>query len=117
MNSPRLFADGYLQPWFVGYALIGLVVQGVVPVMTPLTAEPHGPLAVGLVVAGFYLGMLSSPLFGALADRTGRQRLVFVASFPVIGAAAVLFSATDRVWAMFLCMAVAGAGAGAAQTS
>lgn len=111
------FRRGYLGPWLSGYALVGLVVSGIVPVLLPLSADPHGMFAVGLVVTAFYLGMLIAPLFGSLADRTGTQRWVFLGSFPVTAAGAILFGFADQTWQMFLCIFVVGAGAGAAQTT
>lgn len=112
-----LIAENYLRPWFVGYALIGLVVSGIVPILIPLSVDPKGAIAVGLVVAAFYLGTLTAPFFGSLADRRGAQRVLFVASFPIIAAAAIVFALVDPTWVRFLCMLVAGAAAGAAQTT
>ncbi|MCK0437959.1 MFS transporter [Gordonia alkaliphila] len=108
---------GYLAPWFGGYSMVGLVVSGIVPVLLPLSVTAKGPIAVGLVVAGFYLGMLMAPFFGSVADRTGTQRLVFLASFPTAAAGSVLFAFAGMTWAMFLCMLLVGASAGAAQTT
>jgi len=112
-----LFRQGYLPPWLSGYALIGLVVSGIVPILIPLSMDPKGEVAVGAVVAAFYLGTLAAPLFGSLADRTGTQRVVFIASFPIIAAASAVFGLVDGTVARFVCMLVAGAGAGAAQTT
>lgn len=119
MSAPsirRLIADGYLQPWFLGYALYGLVLSGIVPILIPLSAESKGPIAVGFVVAAFYLGMLTAPFIGPIADRTGHQRLFFIASFPVVGAAAIGFGMAHQLWAMLLWIFVAGVGTGAGQT-
>lgn len=112
-----LFQRGLVQPWFTGYMLVGLVVSGIVPILIPLSMDPKGEFAVGAVVAAFYLGTLAAPFFGSVADRTGTQRLVFIASFPIIAAASATFGLVDGTAARFVCMLAAGAGAGAAQTT
>ncbi|AVM01176.1 MFS transporter [Gordonia iterans] len=111
-----LFRQGYLPPWLSGYALIGLVVSGIVPVLLPLSVDPKGAIAVSLVVAGFYLGMLIAPAFGALADSTDSHRTLFLASFPIAAAGALGFAFSHQTWLMFLCIFVVAAAAGAAQT-
>lgn len=111
-----IFSRQLLSWWLLGYALVGMVVSGIVPILIPLSVEPKGPLAVGAVVAAFYLGMLAAPLFGSLADRTDHRRLTFLAAFPVMAAAAATFGVLDHTAGRFGCMLVCGAAAGAAQT-
>lgn len=107
----------WLEPWFAAYALVGLLVSGIVPILVPLTVEHAGAFAVGLVVAAFYGGTLFAPVFGSVADKTGTQRLTFLASFPTMAVAAVLFSQVHATALWFLCALLAGAAAGAAQTT
>ena len=107
----------WLEPWFAAYALVGLVVSGIVPILVPLTVEHEGPFAVGLVVAAFYGGTLFAPVFGAVADKTGTQRLTFLASFPTMAVAAVVFSQVHTTVWWFAAALLAGAAAGAAQTT
>lgn len=106
----------WLEPWFAAYALAGLLVNGIVPLLIPLTASAKGPGAVAVVVAAFFAGQLTAPFTGRLADRAGRQRIVFLGSFPVMAAAAIAFGLADDVPAWVAAAAVAGAAAGAAQT-
>lgn len=108
--------QGFLPEWLNGYALIGLVVSGIVPVLLPLSAAPKGAIIVGLVVAAFYLGMVMSPVFGSLADNTHTHRVMFIATFPISAAGAILFGFSDQTWQMLVCIFVVGAAAGAAQT-
>ena len=71
----------WTEPWYSAYALVGMMVLGVAPILIPLTVEQggkNGATLVGLVVAAFYAGGLLAPVLGSLADRTGRQRLVFL---------------------------------------
>lgn len=106
----------WLEPWFAAYALAGLLVNGMVPLMIPITASAEGPGAVAVVVAAFFVGQLTAPITGRLADRAGRQRLVFLGSFPVMAAGAVGFGLAQDVPGWVVAAAVAGAAAGAAQT-
>jgi MFS family permease len=106
----------WLEPWFAAYALAGLLVNGIVPLLIPLTAAEKGPGAVAVVVAAFFVGQLTAPFVGRMADRGGRQRIVFLGSFPVMAAAAIGFGLADDVPGWVAAAAVAGAAAGAAQT-
>ena len=84
---------GLVAPWYGAYALAGLLVNGLVPVLLPLTAAPRGPLVVSTVVAAFFAGQLTAPLIGGFADRRGLQRVVFLGSFPVMAVGAVVLGA------------------------
>lgn len=108
----------WLEPWFIAYALAGMLVNGIVPLLIPLTTEKWGdPAVTGLVVAAFYLGQITAPLVGIAADRTGTQRRVFLGSFPVMAAAAMGFGlARTPLWWMLTTL-IAGIAAGAVQTT
>lgn len=106
----------WLEPWFAAYALAGLLVNGIVPLLIPLTASAKGPGAVAAVVAAFFTGQLTAPFVGRLADRSGRQRVVFLGAFPVMAAAAIGFGLAVDVPGWVVAAVVAGAAAGAAQT-
>ena len=101
-----------VEPWYGGYGLVGLVLLGVGPILIPLQVDPRGPAAVGLVVAAFYVGALFTPFVGAYADRTGRQRSIFLACFPLMSLTIVGFAYAGSVWMWALLAAVFG-GAGA----
>ena len=102
----------WVEPWYAAYGLDGLVLLGVGPILVPLTVERAGPGAVGAVVAAFYVGALFTPLAGSIADRTGRQRTLFLACFPVMAVTMVAFAAAHVVWQWAL-LAAAFGGAGA----
>src|SRR5689334_16951066 len=63
----------WLEPWFAAYALAGLLVNGIVPLLIPLTAAENGPGAVAVVVAAFFVGQLTAPFVGRMADRRRRR--------------------------------------------
>ncbi|WP_030149450.1 hypothetical protein [Mycetocola saprophilus] len=49
----------WTQPWYLAYALVGMMMLGVAPIFIPLSVEDggkNGPTLVGLVVAAFYAG-------------------------------------------------------------
>ena len=106
-----------VTPWYGAYALVGLLVNGVVPVLIPLTAAPRGPVVVSVVVAAFFAGQLTAPIVGGYADRRGLQRAVFLGSFPVMAVGAVTLGLADQTAIWIAAAAVAGAAAGAAQTT
>ena len=106
-----------MAPWYGAYALVGLLVNGLVPLLLPLTAAPRGPVVVSLVVAAFFAGQLTAPIVGGYADRRGVQRAVFLGSFPVMAAGAVTLGLAEQTAIWIVAAAVAGAAAGAAQTT
>ncbi len=115
-QTARVGMLGSLEPWFSAYALAGLLVNGIVPMLIPLTVTSRGPVAVAIVLAAFFAGQLFAPVIGSVADRTGSQRLIFLGSFPLMGAAAIGFGlAGDPLW-WSIAAVVAGASAGAVQT-
>ncbi|UYP20880.1 MFS transporter [Rhodococcus sp. Z13] len=105
-----------LEPWFSAYALAGLLVNGIVPLLIPLTVTSHGAAAVATVLAAFFTGQLFAPVIGRIADRTGTQRLTFLGSFPVMGAAAIGFGLSTNLLGWCVSAVLAGASAGAVQT-
>lgn len=102
----------WVEPWYGAYALVGTIILGVAPIMIPLTVEKGGAGTVGLVVAFFYIGALFTPVAGAYADRTGSQRLIFLACFPLMAVSIVLFALSQAAWQWALSAMVFG-GAGA----
>ena len=59
----------WVEPWYFIYALQGVVIGGMAPMLLPLAVVRAGsPLYVGLVMAAFSLGGLTAPLWGRVAD-------------------------------------------------
>ncbi len=106
----------WLEPWFAAYALAGLLVNGMVPIMLPITTHPGGPFVVAATIAAFSTGQLTAPLSGRLADRRGWHRPMFLASFPVMAVAAVALGLGGAAGAWVPAAFVAGGAAAVAQT-
>jgi len=88
---------------------------GVAPMLMPLTVTRYGgdPTAVGAVVAAFFVGGMFAPVIGSFADRTGRQRWLFLACLPAMALAVAAFGLVHGVVLLALYALLFG-GAGAA---
>ncbi|PFG20865.1 MFS transporter [Serinibacter salmoneus] len=117
MTNPLTRAGRWLEPWFAAYALAGLLVNALVPMLIPLSVESHGPTAVALVISAFFAGQLTAPAIGSYADRAGKQRVVFLGAFPAMATSAIGFGLADSVPLWALAALAAGVSAGAAQTT
>ena len=107
----------WIEPWYLVYALMGLVVAGLVPVLIPLVVGRSGNAGqVGLVVAAVSLGGLSAPLWGSLADRYRAHRVLLAGGMLLagLGLAAFPFTAQPGVW--ILLTMLAGLGSASAAT-
>ncbi len=111
MTTPR--ATRWIEPWFAAYAIVGLMVLGVAPILIPVSVEGARGNAtdVGIVVAAFYIGGLAAPMLSALADRRGLQRKVFIATFPIMAVSVAAFALVDGTWA-WAALAVVFGGCG-----
>lgn len=70
---------GWIEPWFLSYAFLGVSVAGLVPILLPLAVARTGSIAdIGLVVGAFNLGGLVAPVWGGLADRFGHHRALLL---------------------------------------
>lgn len=104
----------WTEPWYSAYAIVGMMVLGVAPILIPLTVEDggkNGATAVGLVVAAFYAGGLLAPVLGSLADTHGWQRRVFLWLIPVMAVTTTAFAFVDQVW-MWAALAFVFGGSG-----
>jgi DHA1 family tetracycline resistance protein-like MFS transporter len=107
----------WIEPWYVVYALMGLVVAGLLPVLIPLMVSQSGNAGqVGLVVAALSLGGLSSPLWGGLADRFRTHRVLLAGgmSLACLGLAAFPLTTQPALW--ILLAMLAGLGSASAAT-
>lgn len=115
-TTPPRGIRNVLSPWFSAYALAGLLVNGMVPVMLPVTVRPAGAIAVAVVVASFFVGQLTAPVVGSLADKRGWQRMLFLAAYPVMAVSALAIGVGGSLLVWIPAAFFAGAAAGAAQT-
>jgi MFS family permease len=114
LSAPR----AYVRPWYIAYLLLGMVTAGVLPVLLPLTIEAlsHRLATVAYVVGAYNLGLLTSPLWGALAERRKLYRQLFLGSF-LLTALAIAALPVSRALAGWMAAAFAiGAGSGGAAT-
>ena len=108
----------YIRPWYFAYLLLGMVTAGLLPVTLPLTVEAlsHRLSTVAYVMGAYNFGLLTSPLWGMLAERIKAYRNLFLGSF-LLTAAGILGMLLLRELPSWLVSAFAlGAGSGGAAT-
>ncbi len=105
----------WAETWYWAYALLGVAIAGLAPILLPLTASRAGNAAdIGLVMAAFSLGGLTAPLWGGLADRYRVHRWLLVGGLltVAIGLVAFAFTPSPTVWlALALLISVGSAAA------
>ena len=107
----------WIEPWYLVYALIGLVVAGLIPVLIPLVVSRSGNAGqVGLVVAGVSLGGLSAPLWGQLADRYRVHRGLLAGGMLFASIGLAFFAFTTQTVALILLAILQGLGTASAAT-
>jgi len=107
----------WIESWYLVYALIGLVVAGLVPVLIPLLVSRSGNAGlVGLVVAAVSLGGLTSPLWGGLADRYRAHRGLLIGGMLCAGIGLAAFALTKSPVLWILLAILQGFGTASAAT-
>jgi MFS family permease len=108
----------WVRPWYVAYAILGVLASGLAAILIPLVIDAaHGSAGqIGLVVATLNVGVLFSPFWGMIADRTKAYRLVFLAGFLLLAAGFSVFGVLSGSAAWFVGAFVIGLGVGAANT-
>ena len=97
MQSTKPRWQGWVEPWYLAYALMGLVAAGLVPVLIPLSVIRAGNAGqVGLVMAAVSLGGLSSPVWGSLADRYRLHRWLLAGGMLITTAGLAAFAFTTQ---------------------
>jgi DHA1 family tetracycline resistance protein-like MFS transporter len=117
MNQKKRGWQKWIEPWYMAYAVLGLTVAGLVPVLIPLIVSRSGNAGlVGLVVAAVSLGGLSAPLWGSLADRHRLHRLLLAGGMLIasVGLAAFALTTNPVVWCLLAL--VQGLGSASAAT-
>jgi MFS family permease len=108
----------YVRPWYFAYLLLGAVTSGLLTVLLPLTVEAvsHRLSTVAYVMGAYNFGLLTSPLWGIVAERLKAYRHLFLGSFllTALGIAAIPLLNGLAGW-MASAFAI-GAGAGGAAT-
>src|SRR5215469_5291416 len=114
LTAPRR----YIRPWYVAYLLLGIVTAGMLPVLLPLIVEArtHRLATVAYVLGAYNFGLLTSPLWGIVAERTRAYRSLFLGSF-LVTAGGIVGVLLLRELPFWLVSAFAlGAGSGGAAT-
>ncbi|WP_308388761.1 MFS transporter [Acidithiobacillus sp. AMEEHan] len=108
----------WISIWFLAYALLGAVSSGLLPILLPLmiVGVTHHLSWVAYVMGGFNLGLLTSPLWGVMADRYRLYRPIFYAGFLVLAASLAIMPFVPGIIPWTALSFLAGAGTSAAAT-
>jgi DHA1 family tetracycline resistance protein-like MFS transporter len=117
MQTEKRHWYGWIEFWYLVYAFMGLVVAGLVPILIPLIVSKSGNAGlVGVVVAALSLGGLTSPLWGALADRRRLHRALLAGGMLLAGVSLAAFAVSTRPILWVLLAVLQGLGIAAAAT-
>jgi len=101
-----------VEPWYTAYALLGTMLDGVVPILIPLAVSEQGTaVEVGLAIAAIRLGGVAAPVWGGLADRYRRHREVLVIGQVLASVAVAAFAVTHATALRLLLALLLGIGA------
>jgi len=107
----------WVETWYLAYALLGVAIAGLAPILLPLTASRTGNAGdVGLVMAAFSLGGLTAPLWGGLADRYRVHRWLLVGGLLIVATGLVAFAFTQASAAWLASALLISIGSAAAAT-
>ncbi len=108
----------YVRPWYGAYLLLGVVTSGMVPVLLPLmmVAISHQLSSVAYVMGVYDLGLLTSPLWGILAERLKLYRFLFFFAFAIAALAIAVFPLMNGMLGWMAAAFVLGAGSSGAGT-
>jgi MFS family permease len=107
----------HFEPWYVPYALVGVTVGGIFPILLPLVLIRRGsPADVGLAVAAFSAGSITAPIWGAGLDRSRAFKPFFAASILITGVGITVLGLAPNVVTRFVLGFAAGLGAALVST-
>lgn len=108
----------YLRPWYLAYLLLGMVTAGLLPVLLPLMVEAlsHRLSTVAYVMGAYNVGLLTSPLWGTLAERLKLYRNLFLGSFLLAALAIAAMPLLNGLPNLMASAFAVGAGSGGAAT-
>jgi MFS transporter, DHA1 family, tetracycline resistance protein len=117
MQTIKRSWTAWVEPWYLAYTLMGVIVAGLVPVLIPLAVGKAGNAGlVGGVVAALSLGGLSSPLWGSLADRLRLHRGLLAGGLLVASLGLAVFAFTTQAALWMVLAALFGLGTASAAT-
>lgn len=108
----------YVRPWYIAYLLLGAATLGLLPVLLPLmiAALSTHLATVALVIGGYNLGLLTSPLWGMAAERWHAYRGIFFCGFAVCALATAVFPLLRSLATWLPSAFLVGVGAAGAST-
>jgi MFS family permease len=104
----------WIEPWFLVYACLGVVQDGMLPLVLPLSAGGAGHA--GVIVGVMNLAGLTSPFWGHFADRRRLHRQVLLAGMLVVVVALLLMPAHIGLSLRIAVVGILGVGFAAANT-
>jgi MFS family permease len=116
-REPTPLALAWAQTWYPAYGLLGALTSLAAIVLPVAMAEAGlSPAHIGIVVSALSVGVLLSPLWGRLADRTRAYRAIFCWGFILVGTSFGAFCLTRNPIAWTLVALLQGAGVAAVST-
>jgi predicted MFS family arabinose efflux permease len=112
--TTRALTARRFEPWYVAYAFVGLVQNGIAPILLPLSAR-HG-IDAGLTYSAFSLSGLAAPMLGAWTDRRQRHRSLLIGGLALAAIGIALFPLAGGIAPHLVLAAIAGLGVIAAST-
>jgi len=114
VSSPRR----YTQTWYFSYLLLGIVMGGMVPVLLPLMmmSVSHKLSTVAYVIGVCDVGLMTSLLWGVVAERYKSYRMLFFVSFLIGIVALALFPFIRSLIGWMVMAFILGAGSSGAST-
>jgi MFS transporter, DHA1 family, multidrug resistance protein len=104
----------WIEPWFLVYACLGIVQDGLLPLLLPLSAG--GAAHAGAIVGVMNLAGLTSPFWGHFADRRRLHRQVLLAGILVVIVPLLLMPAHLGLSLQIALVGLLGVGFAAANT-
>lgn len=104
----------WIEPWFLVYAVLGVVQGGMLPLLLPLSAG--GSTHAGVVVGVMNLAGVTAPFWGHLADRWRLHRQVLLAGMLAVLVALLFMPMQLALPLKTIFAALLGIGFGAANT-
>lgn len=110
--------DQYIRTWYLAYLLLGLITAGILPVLLPLmmVSLSHTLSTVAYVMGSYNLGLLTSPLWGLLAERYKLYHPLFFIGFLLVGIATAIMPWLSGLSAWLPVAFAIGAGSAGAAT-
>ena len=104
----------WIEPWFLAYAILGVVQGGMLPLLLPLSAG--GSTHAGTIVGVMNLAGLTAPFWGHLADRKRLHRQVLLTGMLAALVALLLMPVQLGLPLKTVLAAILGVGFAAANT-